>query len=55
LLEDIDNLEFKYGQEPENLTNEWPTNSTENMNAPEYILMEYTLGNNKYTQLFSTF
>ena len=24
LLEDIDNLEFKYGQEPENLTNEWP-------------------------------
>ena len=56
LLEDLDNLEFKYGQEPENLTNEWPNTTTaENMNAPEYILMEYTLGNNKYTQLFSTF
>ena len=56
LLEDIDNLEFKYGQEPENLTNEWPnTNFAENINAPEYILMEYTLGNNKYKQLFSTF
>ena len=24
LLEDIDNLEFKFGQEPENLSNEWP-------------------------------
>jgi type II secretion system protein J len=56
LLEDLDNLEFKYGQEPENLTNEWPNTTTaENMNAPEYILMEYTLGNNKYTHLFSTF
>ena len=56
LLEDLDNLEFKYGQEPEYLTNEWPnTNTAENMNAPEYILMEYTLGNNKYTQLFSKF
>ena len=56
LLEDISNLEFKYGIEPENLTNEWPnTNYAENINAPEYILMEYTLGNNKYTQLFSTF
>ena len=56
LLEDISNLEFKYGIEPENLTNEWPdTNFAENINAPEYILMEYTLGNNKYTQLFSTF
>ena len=56
LLEDISNLEFKYGIEPENLTNEWPkTNYAENINAPEYILMEYTLGNNKYPQLFSTF
>ena len=56
LLEDISNLEFKYGIEPENLTNEWPnTNFAENINAPEYILMEYTLGNNKYTQLLSTF
>ena len=55
LLEDISNLEFKYGMDPENLTNEWPnTNFAENINAPEYILMEYTLGNNKYTQLFST-
>ena len=55
LLEGIDNLEFKYGQEPENLTNEWPNIDSTEKNAPEYILMEYTLGNNKYTQLFSTF
>ena len=55
LLEDIYNLEFKYGQEAESLTDEWPNIDSTDMNAPEYILMEYTLGNNKYTQLFSTF
>ncbi len=56
LLENIVNLEFKYGQDPDNLTDEWPnTNSTENMDAPEYILMQYTLDNNKFIQLFSTF
>ena len=55
LLEGIDNLEFKYGQEPEDLTNEWPNIDSNENNAPQYILMEYTLGNNKYTQLFSTF
>ena len=55
LLEDIDNLEFKYGQEAESLIDEWPNIDSTDKNAPEYILMEYTLGNNKYTQLFSTF
>ena len=55
LLEGIDNLEFKYGEEPEDLTNEWPNIDSNENNAPQYILMEYTLGNNKYTQLFSTF
>ena len=56
LLENIFNLEFKYGQDPDNLTDEWPnTNSTGNMGAPEYILMQYTLDNNKFIQLFSTF
>ena len=55
LLEDIYNLEFKYGQEAESLIDEWPNIDSTDMNAPEYILMEYTLGNNKYTQLFSTF
>ena len=56
LLENIVNLEFKYGQDPDNLTDEWPnTNSTENMDAPEYIVMQYSLDNNKYIQLFSTF
>ena len=55
LLEDISNLEFKYGQEVESLIDEWPNIDSTDMNAPEYILMEYTLGNNKYTQLFSTF
>ena len=55
LLEDISNLEFKYGQEAESLIDEWPNIDSTDKNAPEYILMEYTLGNNKYTQLFSTF
>lgn len=55
LLEDIFNLEFKYGQEAESLIDEWPNIDSTDKNAPEYILMEYTLGNNKYTQLFSTF
>ena len=55
LLEDIYNLEFKYGQEAESLIDEWPNIDSTDMNAPEYILMEYKLGNNKYTQLFSTF
>ena len=55
LLEDIDNLEFKYGQEAESLIDEWPNIDSTDKNAPEYILMEYTLGNNKYTQLLSTF
>ena len=55
LLEDIYNLEFKYGQEAESLIDEWPNIDSTDKNAPEYILMEYTLGNNKYTQLFSTF
>ena len=55
LLEDIYNLEFKYGQEAESLSDEWPNIDSTDKNAPEYILMEYTLGNNKYTQLFSTF
>ena len=55
LLEDIYNLEFKYGQEAESLIDEWPNINSTDKNAPEYILMEYTLGNNKYTQLFSTF
>ena len=55
LLKDIYNLEFKYGQEAESLNDEWPNIDSTDKNAPEYILMEYTLGNNKYTQLFSTF
>ena len=55
LLEDIYNLEFKYGQEAESLIDEWPNIDSTDKNAPEYILMEYTLDNNKYTQLFSTF
>ena len=55
LLEDIYNLEFKYGQEAESLIDEWPNIDSTDKNAPEYILMEYTLGNNKYTQLLSTF
>ena len=55
LLEDIYNLEFKYGEEAESLIDEWPNIDSTDKNAPEYILMEYTLGNNKYTQLFSTF
>ena len=55
LLEDIYDLEFKYGQEAESLSDEWPNIDSTDKNAPEYILMEYTLGNNKYTQLFSTF
>jgi type II secretion system protein J len=55
LLENINNLEFKYGQEPEDLTSEWPNFDSTAEGAPEYILMEYTLGNDKYIQLFSTF
>ena len=55
LLEDIYNLEFKYGQEAESLIDEWPNIDSTDKNAPEYILMEYTLGNKKYMQLFSTF
>lgn len=55
LLENINNLEFKYGQEPEDLTSEWPNFDSTTEGAPEYILMEYTLGNDKYIQLFSTF
>ena len=55
LLENINNLEFKYGQEPDDLTSEWPNFDSTTEGAPEYILMEYTLGNDKYTQLFSTF
>lgn len=55
LLENINNLEFKYGQEPDDLTSEWPNFDSTTEGAPEYILMEYTLGNDKYIQLFSTF
>ena len=56
LLENISNLEFKYGVDPDRLTSEWPNlQLNSDVAKPSYILMEYTLGNNKYTQLFSTF
>ena len=56
LLENISNLEFKYGIDPDRLTSEWPNlQINPEITKPSYILMEYTLGNNKYTQLFSTF
>ena len=56
LLENISNLEFKYGIDPDRLTTEWPNlQLNSEITKPSYILMEYTLGNNKFTQLFSTF